>query len=227
MKSMKILLALSVSAAMFALPAMASAGTWSLDPAGTAFTASSVGNTVLTTNNNETVTCTSSTGTGSYNAGSTTDGTVTFKFHNCSSSGFACTTAGQPSGTIVTTLATFKNVYLEPGPKTPGLTLKGKDANEHFASFSCAFGFVNVVVTGTLLGEVEEPAKVCNVPTKKIPLAFVSIKHGFQKWTQVTTAGLVEDLTATVNEVPRTASQDGTGFVETVNNVTPTCVAEA
>jgi hypothetical protein len=226
MKHKTILLALAaVSVAMFALPAMASAGTWSLDPAGTPITTSSVGNTVLTNNNNETVTCTSSTGAGSYNAGSTTDGTITFKFHNCTSAGIACTTAGQPSGTIVTTLATFKNVYLEPGPHNPGVTIKGNGATEHFATFKCGFGLVTIVVTGTLLGEIEEASTKCNVATKKLPLTFVSTAHGVQKWTRVTTAGAIEDLTATVNGTARTASQDGTGFVETAANVTPTCVA--
>jgi hypothetical protein len=125
----------------------------------------------------------------------------------------------------VTTLATFRNVYLEPGPKVPGLTLKGNGASEHFASFKCGFGLVSIVVNGTLLGELEEAATRCNVATKKLPLAFVSTAHGVQKWMQVTTSGEKEDLTAVVNGTARTASQDGTGFVETTSNVTPTCTA--
>ena len=222
-KKIMLLALTAVSAVMFALPAVASAGEWEMTPAGGAFTVANVGNTVLTTSNNETLTCTKVTGSGSYNAGSATTGTVEMTFHSCTTVvlGFKvnCTSSGQPTGTVTTTTVTFTNIYLEDDKTLPGVKLTGAGANEHFATFSC--GGVNIVVTGSVIGESESK---CGTAAKEHKLNFESTAHGTQKWKQNTTTGAITDLTATVGGSPRTASQDGTGILTFANTETVTCV---
>jgi hypothetical protein len=233
MKKLVLLALAAVSAVMLVVPALASAGEWEMDPAGWAFNITSVGNTVLKTNNNETVTCTSSTGSGAYNAGSKTTGTIQLLFHGCKESifGTSCSSEGQASGTIATTAGlTFTNVYLKPVKTTPGVTIRGIGAEEHFATFTCAGGSVKIKVTGTILGDSENG---CNSAAEEQKIVFESIEHGVQRYTRVTedVTNPIEDLTADVTIFGatnlRTASQDGTGILKSKiagEKATITCV---
>lgn len=222
-KKIMLLALTTVSAALFALPAAASAGEWEMTPAGGAFTVHSVGNTVLTTHNNETITCTTVTGGDSYNMGSTTTGTIGLTFHGCTTTvlGFKvnCTGAGEPTGTTKTTTLTFTNIYLTDSKTTPGIKITGAGANEHFDTFKC--GGVEVVVTGSLIGQLESP---CGTASKEHKLLFESTAHGTQKWMQNTLTGPNTDLTATIGGTPRTASLDGTWILTFAQIETVRCV---
>jgi hypothetical protein len=233
MKSKMLLLALSaVTAAMFAVPSVASAGEWSISEAGAGFTLANVGNTKLTReggNSFTDVTCTAAVGNGNYVAGSktTTEG-VALTFTGCTTANgiVPCTTPGQPSKTIITTALTGHNVMLEGTPtSTMGILLTPNGT--HFASFECAGK--TIVVTGNgIIGEVEIPCtKSAGVPNsaKEFPVKYESTAaRGTQKWMQITTTGTNFDLDATENGgAAVTASQDGTGIVKFTKAQTITC----
>jgi len=222
-----ILLALAaVSAMLFALPATASAESWTLDNTPAAFT-STAGVTKLTTTTNETVECGSSTGSGEYTNGTTA--TATLFFHSCKGpSSTTCTTAGQPSGTIKTNVLTVHNVWANKhGVKTlaalftPPAT--GESAGK-FATFKCTlFGLgPEITVTGTLIGEVELTS-ACNTETTVSHLNFQSTSAGHQTITTLWNTAGTYDLTADVSGSPTTASQDGTGTITFAKKVKPTC----
>jgi len=220
MKHKTILFALAaVSAAMFALPAGASAGGWHIDPAGVAFTVAG-GHTILTAPPNENVTCTSVSGTGSYDAGSKTTGTIQLTFHGCKASFFACTSAGQSSGTIKTTALTFHNIYYGPNKTTPGVLITPNAG--HFATFTCA-GFLTAVVGGNgIIGEVTSPK--CGATSKTSTLNFEAT-GGTQKRMQITETGTKYDLSASLNGgAAATAGQDGTGTITFAKEATMTCI---
>src|SRR6476469_4785352 len=226
MKKLVIIAVAAVSTAMFALPAVASAGMWSMDPAGAAFNFTGNG-AIKWTTKNHTFECTATQGAGSYNAGSTTEGTIELTLTGCKNElGSNCTTPGKALGEITTTTMTVKNVYLEPETMTPGITIKGAEGGEpkeHFATFNCSI--IKWVVTGTILGQMEEPTKFCNVESAKLPFTFESIEAGVQKWQQVTTEGAKEDLTSTIGGTTETISLDATGFMGRAEKLKPTCPA--
>jgi hypothetical protein len=216
-----ILLALAaVSAVMFALPAVASAGTWELDGFGK-FT-SAAGVTTLTQDplNAEDkpteVTCKSSTGTGTYTS-KTGGNEFTQTFKECTESlfGFSCTTAGQAAGTIKTTDLTFENIMIDSTAQkaggTPGILITPNAG--HFASFTCG-GFIPVSVNGNgLIGDLTQPCGDVKAAGVARELNFDSVATGTQRYMQVTTAGTKFDLSSTSSGTTRTASQDGEGKV--------------
>jgi len=200
MKKLVLLALGAVSAVMFALPAVASAGEWEVDPAGVTFTPGSNSglNSVLTTNNNETVTCEGSTGSGAYNALSHTTGTIELTFTGCRESIFGTTCSNTTTaGRITTTKATLTNEYLTDDKKTPGVTIKGTGTEEHLATFTCDFGGVKLKVTGTVMGAFE--ANECGTNSTVHKLEFNSPTHGNQQYKQITGTGTNYDLTSEVN----------------------------
>jgi hypothetical protein len=193
----KLLLATgaAIGTAIIAFPAVASAGEWEMDPAGWQFTIATVGNAVLKTNNNETITCTSENGSGQYNAGSKATGTIELALHGCKESifGTSCSSAGQPAGTITTTSSLpFTNVYLDGTGvhKTPGLTIRGTETVKHFTTFICAGGSVKMKLTGSMLGNVES---ACGTLAEEHKIEFKDAGHGSQEFTRVT-ASLAEPI---------------------------------
>jgi hypothetical protein len=226
-----ILLALAaISAAMFALPAVASAGEWSLDSASgkypVNFKLSSTGSTILTTDDGTglKVTCKSAGGSGIQES-ATTSKEVTLTFSECTENLFSskCTTSGQTAGTIKTTDLTGHNVKLEPSPSTlRGVLLTPKEG--HFATFTCAGGLFSLKVGGTgIIGELISPT-ACNAVSNVATVTFQTVGEGTQKWTQVTTTGSKFDLTASKNGgTPVTAGQDGLGHITFDENMTFTC----
>ena len=221
-KKMMLLAAGALTALAFAaLPAIASAGEWESDPAGSTFTASSVGKTFLTTTGENTVECASSTGHGQYNAGSSTTGTIDLLFTGCKSAGTACTTSGLTSGTI-TAAGNFTNGYLGSSPGTPlGVKIEGPNHGK-LAEFKCAFGFVTVRVEGSVIGELE--GAECGEENTTFSIEFASTEPGHQKWMQFTESGEATDLKSIQNNgTPETASQDGTGELHFTKSQTITC----
>jgi len=220
----KTIIALAVSAAMLALPAVASAGTWHAEPstAATPFTATTTGHgNLLLVTANRTTSCTAGTGTGSINVGGTT-GTVSLSASGCTSLGTSCTTPGQAAGVIVTSpnLVTH-NVLLEAEPKLPGIKVTGVGATTQLAHYTCGFGLVTVNITGTLVGAVEQ---ACGTKGKVFS-GLLEAPGGVQKWTQETTTGTKTDLTVTVNGTPETGGASGTGTLNLSGGVerTITC----
>jgi hypothetical protein len=233
MRNKTILLALAaVSAALFALPAVASAGEWEIDTASgkfPTFTAASIGNTTLTQDgSNSKVTCTKSVGTGKYTT-KTTGVELTLTFTGCTlGTGNDCTTAGQAAGTIKTTDLTFHNIMIEKTGAVgvangrPGILITPNGV--HFASFVCHFFGLEdpVTVNGTgLIGDISAPA--CGATSNTATLKFESAATGTQKYMQITTEGTKFDLSSNENGTVRTASQDGEGTVTFSEPVTMTC----
>ena len=213
-KKMMLLALAAVSAVLFALPAVASAGTWHAETATGGSPGSFSGTSVETTELNATsgtnVKCTSVTTSGSFDAGSTTTGTVTFTFHGCTGPfGAHCTSAGQPTGTIVTTLLPFHLVHLEADKTKPGILITPNAG--HFATFSC-LGISTVVSGNGIAGELTSPA--CGASSTSATFKFQKASNGHQKWNQITTTGTVYDLSSSVGGgALSTSSQDGNGSI--------------
>src|SRR5690348_459389 len=96
-KKMMMLALAAVSAALFAMPAVASAGEWDTENSlgqvvtGQEFTISKVTNPVLESANGDRVTCTGLTGSGKYDVGSSKTGTITLDFTGCTENTFGTT----------------------------------------------------------------------------------------------------------------------------------------
>ncbi len=226
-----LLLALSaISAAMFVLPALATAGEWSLDPANgsfpVAFNLASIGNTVPVTADGSSLkmTCTSVAGAGQQTT-ATTSSEVTLTFSNCTENlfGSKCTSTGQASGSIKTTDLIGHNVILEKGPPEVRGILLTPNAG-HFASFICGGGLVSEVINGNgIIGEMTAPT-TCGAVQKTATVKYESPATGTQKWTQVTTTGTKFALTSSQNGgAATTASQDGERTLTFAQNMTFTC----
>jgi len=247
MRNRLILLGLAAMVtAMFALPAVASAGEWSIhNAAGTnpQFTAAGV-NPKLTANGQPNIECASTAGNGQYT--SPTTGNITLVFHGCKESftGSACTTAGQPAGTITTLSHQFHNIHLEtfanqPEPtkaedtKKIGILLTGNSNGQlDFATFTCKpFGVTtSITVTGNVIGEVTKPT--CTSAASTEGIVDFETKPGpnepTQKWEQITTDGTIYDLVAhvtTFGTTTVTAAEDAVGTLTFTNGaVTATCL---
>lgn len=118
---------------------------------------------------------------GSWSTG--TAGTTTLKFEGCKWGVGACTSVGQPSGTIVSSSLTLTPVYLNAGHTAFGLLLSPKAGA--FAEFNC--GIIHRSWTGSLLGQITNPG--LNLEAINHTLAFKSLGSGVQQYTQVEGAG--------------------------------------
>jgi hypothetical protein len=194
----------AVCAAMFALPGVASAGTWHTGPLPLTFTASGGTSELLTLNADHTVAsrvhCTSNSASGAYET--TTTGTATITFKGCTTSegggGVACTTNGQASGTIVTTALTFHNVMIH--SNVPGILMTPGPGGV-FAHFVCGF-IIPVTVEGN--GVIGTITTACGTETSSTELKFGATATNTQQHTQITTTGTVYDLkkgTATATQI--------------------------
>jgi hypothetical protein len=195
MKKLVLLALAVVSAAMFALPAVAAAGEPETDcPGGAATCSFTTSGEALTwtTANGTTINCTSSTGTGSYT--SKTTGTIGLTYSGCKESVFG--TSCGTSGVIKTSTAVFHNVYTADNKTSPGLLITQPAAGT-FASFSCGGGLLTVSVTGNVIGSLESPG--CGSEAELWPLNFTESAHGNQTLKQVTGTGSAFDLLAHLN----------------------------
>jgi hypothetical protein len=198
MKNKMMLLALAaVSAAMFALPAVASAGEPVIDPGSGKFPlkfTSAGGHSELRAANEPAITCTSNSGAGQYNTGTT--GEISLTFHGCNTSFFgfplSCNSAGQPSGTIKTGTSVFHNAYLTDSKTTPGVLVTPPTGGV-FTTIICG-GFANIEVKGNgILGHLTAPK--CGETSKTATLDFTATGSS-QTYKQVTATGTVFDLTS-------------------------------
>jgi hypothetical protein len=165
--SKKIMLLALAVAALFALPAGASAQElhWTV-PTGSSLSGSGGAGTLTTTGEPQ-IKCTSNTASGKFDTGSTTTGTVTLDFIGCTAEFFGikvnCNTSGAASGTIANS-GTFHLVTL-PGEK-PGIFVTGIHV-----TIICA-GFSNSTVKGTVIGTITSPA--CSGESNTLNLSFES-----------------------------------------------------
>jgi hypothetical protein len=203
-KKIMLLSLAAVSAAMFALPATASAltslhlnptpaGVQTIDDTGPDPRLSTVGGT--------TVICDSFHGWAEFDEGGTT-GVMQLTFGpNCRTGFVSCTGHPHPTGNITTTELPFHLATLASGD--PGV-LVTPGANNHFASFTC-FG-VNTVVTGNgVLGEIEFPE--CGEVSNKADIDFNATAHGVQQHTKL--AGTATEYG--LKKGAENAAQDATG----------------
>jgi hypothetical protein len=235
-KKLMMLAAGALSVLAFtALPSAASAGEWHLkcEKFPCTFTVAG-GESRFSETAGGTVWCSSVTGAGEVTKAAveptlkeneSTTGTVRLLFHGCKEQAtifhFACTSAGQPSGTVTTNVMTTHNVWLTHGTTKPGVAITNANT-----TFTCAGGFAASTVTGTVLGELHEPQ--CKVASATQKQNFTSTSHGHQTWKQITGTGPILDLITSTNHtnaVPtyETAAQTGTGTLTFNQKVTPTC----
>jgi hypothetical protein len=159
-----MLLALGV-AAVFAIPSAASSQEIHINPSSN-FSISGTGR-FLAGQNEPTLSCTNTAGSGSYNAGSTTTGSITLDFTGCTFEFFGlkgnCNTAGAPSGTIASS-GTFHLITISSGK--PGMLVTTTTT-----TFICA-GFTSLELTGDVIGTITSPA--CGVSSKTVTVSYVS-----------------------------------------------------
>ena len=214
----------AVSAVLFALPAVASAESWNIDPPNVGFTTSSLVTTLATTAG-DTVTCTSSTGSGKYISNTTAEISGGLTFHGCKSNAGPSCHSGSTTGTIVTNKIIAHNVWADKhGVKTRALLLTPGGPTEDFATFRCTvFGIgPTLTVTGSVIGEVEL-TKPCDTPATEGHLNFQQTQHGHQTITTLWNTPGHFDLITHKEGKEITSSQSGTGTIKFAPEATVTC----
>lgn len=183
-----MLVGLAALCAMLALPAFASATPAHLDkvPEGS-FTAHG-GHLQLSRASGEIYTGATTTGVGTFE--STTTGRIQLTFHAVKNSiGVNCQTAGQPTGTILTTELTFHLVML--ATNVPGILITGGPTpgepgwGHHFADYNCGIFFPTVQWKGNgILGTITAPE--CGRRSSTATVSLEAIEAGVQKHTVYT-----------------------------------------
>lgn len=151
--------------------------------------AAGMGSGALLTTASVTITCNSSTGAGQSTSATTAE--VSAIMHSCTGPfGTACTTAGQPAGTVVIETSVAHLVYLDEAHTKVG-SLTTPPASGVFAKFSC-FGIVTEVKGNGLLSEITAPK--CGEKSKTGTTVATSTSPGVQKYTQIEETGTVYTL---------------------------------
>jgi hypothetical protein len=165
-KKFIVLALVVVSAAFFALPAMASAREIHLEPAENFTVAGSGGE--MRAEGEPTITCTATSGSGSYNAGSTTTGVIVIDLTGCHTSVFgitaSCNTSGAASGTI-TTSGTFHLIVIVLGNGWGTLWTFNP------TTIICA-GISNISVSGNVIDTITSPK--CGESSKTLSASFTA-----------------------------------------------------
>jgi hypothetical protein len=222
MKKITLLASAMAIFAVMALPSVASAGGWHIDPPGTSF--SIAGGPQILTGSTTNVNCASLTGTGSYDSNNQTTGKISLKFNNCTEPifGTSCTTSGEVTGTIKPTQnLVFHNIYTGDNKTTPGILITSNSG--HFASFSCFFGGISVVVNGNgVMGTVTSPGCGKSSTTGKVKFNGTGT---VQEHRQVTNTGTIFSLSSSVNGGAfNAAAQDGEATLTFPQSSTMTCI---
>lgn len=190
-KKIMLLALAAVSAALFALPTVASAQTWHLSATTSFSVTGSVGN--FTSTDGTKITCTSETGSGTFST--TTSGSLSLITHGCTGPfGFACTTPGQSSGTVTVSYS-FNGIMVTStaSTKDPGILMTpsgpaGPTGGKQFTEMSCLGISIKIYGNG-VIGTIHNPASPCGATGTTWGLNFESSIEGHQKdmtWTGVT-----------------------------------------
>jgi hypothetical protein len=219
-----MLLAAGVLAALAfsALPSVAAAGEFTADCGSGATCTGTVESTGITTlgSANLAIECTSTTGTTSQTSGSST-GSSSLIFKGCRDEIFngSCTNTGV-AGEIKNNTMVSHLIYLEKDKSKKGVLLTNANT-----TFECLGGFVKRTVTGSIIGEIENPE--CGIAKTHHTITFTQASKGQQTWKQITTEGTVFDLIANndAGGAYETASQVGTAHINYTggNTVKMTC----
>jgi hypothetical protein len=213
-KLMLLVVGALTALAFTALPGAASAKETALDceKMPCAFTVAGGPSTFSAKPSGDTVSCTSVTGAGEVT--NPTTSTVELTFHGCKETAtifkFACTTPGQPSGTITSNKMVSHNVALPGTVNEAGILL-----TDSKGTFTCAGGFARTTVTGNVIGELE--TKCGAAPSQTLNMNFEVPSHGTQKlntWTGKTfnlIGATNHNETPTATSGYETAAQSGTG----------------
>ena len=176
----------AVSAAVLALPALASALIplhLNPTPAGTQ-PIDGVGIARFSTTGGTTTTCSGFSGSAQFEAGGTT-GTLTLTFGpDCTENilGTRCTSPGEAAGNTATTVLPFHLVTLPSG--SPGILVTPNAETGVFIHKTCAGGLITVTVEGNgLVGTITSPE--CGSSASQATLSFMATAHGVQKHTTV------------------------------------------
>jgi hypothetical protein len=207
MKLLSLALA-AVSAAMFALPAVASAEFAHVDKTG-AFTVSG-GAGSLTRADASNFSSTGLTGSGSFTTTTTGKMALTFIGANFTPLGVHCQTKGKATGEIATTELEFHLITVT--KNVPGVLITSTAG--HFATYECAGAEVKIT-GGGILGEITSP--VCGGKSVQATVSFSSASAGTQKhttWTSTT-----YDLESTVFGNKATSSVDITATAKFTDGV--------
>jgi hypothetical protein len=229
-KLMLLVVGALAALAFTALPGAASAKETALKCEKTPCTYTAVGGvSTFSTVSGDTVTCTSVTGSGeAINVvnNETTTSRISLVLHGCRETTtffkFACTSPGQPSGTITSNNITSHGVALPGTPNEAGILL-----TDVKTTFNCAGGFARTTVTGSMIGEFETQCGAAASSTQK--LNFEVSSHGKQKdtiWTGATydlIAATNHNETPTVTSGYETAAKSGTTTLTWNQNVQVTC----
>jgi hypothetical protein len=194
-KKMMLLAIAAVSAAMFALPAVASAGTPEVDfPGEGKFTLHGPAG-ALAAQNEPTISCTTTEGSGQFT--SKTTGTVSLIFNTCSINVLGVpvhcesVVAGIGAGTgIIKTTNIFHTTYVTPGKTSPGVQI-----TPTFPTLLCGSARLKIEGNG-ILGEITAPK--CGEKSKAFTLNFKTNvgPPQTQVHTQITGTGTVFVLKA-------------------------------
>jgi hypothetical protein len=123
------------------------------------FTLKNLGLAILETLNGTKVECESLLGHGFIVHKTDIAEEILLTFHECKSAVGSCTTAGEPTGLIMTLLLSGLLVSLEKPTDKYGLRISSEHGpNEHLATFTCGTPplSVTVIVKGSVVGEFEE-----------------------------------------------------------------------
>jgi len=149
-------------------------------------------------------------------------GEVQLLYHGCKEQAtifhFACTSAGQASGTVTTNKMVTHNIYLDAAKTRIGFLRTGANV-----TFTCAGGFASTTVTGSVIGELETK---CGTTGKTLTVNYTASSHGQQTWKQITGTGTVFDLTLQTNHpngIYETFAVTGTHTLTFNQNVVQTC----
>jgi len=223
-KKMMVLALAAVTAALFAMPAAASA-TWKVDPsnqvfsgtseAGTGWTWTAVGEPTITCSGQDHV-------SGAWTAGSEgTKGSFQLHLTNCSASvlGFpvSCKTSGAPLSSTILTSGTFTNVTIEGGKL--GITLIPVET-----SIIC--GPSTLKLHGKIIGRIKEGPAACgpSVIDSSVTVEF-SGSGGVQTPLRTDSMSVSEsdDLTTTTGSSGGTATVSSKWILSMVSPTTWTC----
>jgi len=162
-KKMMLLALAVVSAAFFALPAIASAQEIHSEP-GEAFTVNGAGGE-LRAEGEPTVTCSGTGGEGKFDVGSSTTGSSTLDFTGCHTTVFgftaACKSEGSAVANTIANTGTFHLITIE--SKVPGVLITTNET-----VIVCA-GISKITVTGSVIGTMSQK---CGESSKENTLTF-------------------------------------------------------
>jgi len=222
-KKMMLFALAAISAALFALPAVASAGTPTLDPGGTEFHGT-FGLSTLGAEGEPTITCEGENHvTGVFNtlaAGNATGGTISLDYTNCHIVvlGFtiACKTSGAPvNNTIALNNVPFDLTYATDDKTKPAILVT------NVASEVLCGSTTPINVTGSVMGTITAPA--CGGTSNTATIKFKATSN-VQEHMKITNTGTAFDLKAETkgSGIQRTAGLNTEATITLANSKTAT-----